>query len=52
VTRCGGVATSIGGDVAPGMGKEGDDAVGLTQILLGRKMKKIHAVDSTAINEW
>jgi hypothetical protein len=43
VTRRGGVATSVEGETAPGRGKGGDDAVGLTRILLGQKIKKIHA---------
>jgi hypothetical protein len=51
VTRRGSVTTSNGGEVAPGRGKGGGDTVGLAQILLGQKIKKIHMVDSVATNE-
>jgi hypothetical protein len=41
----------MGGDTTPGMG--GDTTpVGLTQILLGIKMKKTYAIDSAATNRW
>jgi hypothetical protein len=40
VKRCGSVTTSVRVEVAPGRGNRGDDAVGLTQILLGQKIKK------------
>jgi hypothetical protein len=46
----GSVATSDGGDAAPGGKSEETRLVGLTQILLDQKMKKINAVNSVAIN--
>jgi hypothetical protein len=36
------VMTSAGGEAAPGRGKEEMTSVGLTRILLGQKIKKIH----------
>jgi hypothetical protein len=50
VTQHSSVTTSARGNVAPGKGKEETTPVGLTRILLGQKMKKIHAVDSVATN--
>jgi hypothetical protein len=54
VIRRGSVTTSARGEAAPGRGKSGDDAswtlVGLTRILLGQKMKKIHVMDSVSTN--
>jgi hypothetical protein len=38
--------------MTPGRGKGADDTVGLTQILLDQKIKKIHAVDAADTNEW
>jgi hypothetical protein len=52
VTRRGNVVTSIRGEMTPGRGKGADDTVGLTQILLDQKIKKIHAVDAADTNEW
>jgi hypothetical protein len=51
VTRRSGMGTSAAGEVALGRRKGGDTSVGLTQILLDQKMKKIHVVDSSTINE-
>jgi hypothetical protein len=54
VIRRGSVTTSARGEAAPGKGKSGDDAswtlVGLTRILLGQKIKKIHVMDSVSTN--
>jgi hypothetical protein len=50
VTQRGGVMMLVGGEAAPGRGKEGDDAIGLTRILPGQKMKKNYTVDSAATN--
>jgi hypothetical protein len=52
VTRRGGVTTSAGGEEAPEREREETTSVGLTRILLGRKMKKIYAVDSAGTNGW
>jgi hypothetical protein len=41
VTRRGGVTTSVGGEVAPGKGKGGDDASWVDVNLTGPKNKKI-----------
>jgi hypothetical protein len=38
--------------VAPGGEWEETILVGLTRILLGRNIKKIHAVDLLATNRW
>jgi hypothetical protein len=40
----------IGGEGVPGEEREGTMPIELTQILLDQKIKKIHAVDSVAIN--
>jgi hypothetical protein len=50
VTRCGGMTTSVGGEVAPGRGKGEDNVSWANANLTGQKMKKIHAVDSAASN--
>jgi hypothetical protein len=42
--------TSAGGEVTPERQMEETTLIGLTRILLGRKMKKIHVIDSVAIN--
>jgi hypothetical protein len=41
---------SARGEVAPGGEREDTTPVGLTQILLGQKIKKINAVDSAGTN--
>jgi hypothetical protein len=44
---------SVGGEVTPEREMGGDTTpVGLTQILLGIKMKKTYAIDSAATNRW
>jgi hypothetical protein len=48
--QCSVVTTSVGGDVTPVRGKEETMTVDLTRILLDRKIKKIHVVDSAASN--
>jgi hypothetical protein len=50
VTQCSGVETSVGGETALGKGKGGDDASWADADLTEPKKKKIHAVDSAAIN--
>jgi hypothetical protein len=45
VTRCDGMVTLVRGEAAPGRRRH---QFGLTQILRGQKMKKIHAVDLAA----
>jgi hypothetical protein len=50
MTRCGGVAMSTGGEVAPGREKGGDDASWIDVNLIEPKMKKIHVIDSAASN--
>jgi hypothetical protein len=49
VTRCCGVVTSVGGEVAPGWERDEMIPTGLTQILLSQKMKKNHVIDSSAV---
>jgi hypothetical protein len=50
VTWRGGVATSVGGEATPEREKEGDDASWTDANLTVSKRKKIHGIDSTAIN--
>jgi hypothetical protein len=50
VTRCSGVTTSPGGEVASGRRKGGDDVSWFDANLIGPKIKKIHVVDSIVIN--
>jgi hypothetical protein len=50
VTRCSGVMMSVGGEATPKKGKGRDDASWANRILVGRKMKKIHVVDSADTN--
>jgi hypothetical protein len=50
VTRCGGVATSAGGEAASGRGNGGDGASWFDVNLIGLKIKKIHVVDLAATN--
>jgi hypothetical protein len=50
VTQCSGVETSVGGETALGRGKGGDDASWADTDLTEPKKKKIHVVDSAAIN--
>jgi hypothetical protein len=44
------MTTSAGGDVTLGMRMEETMPVGLTRILLDRKIKKMHAVDLVGTN--
>jgi hypothetical protein len=41
---------SAGGEIALGKGKEEATLIGMMRILLGQKIKKIHAVDSAGRN--
>ncbi len=50
MTWCGGVATSAKGEVAPRREKRPHYASWTETNLIGLKIKKIHAVDSAAIN--
>jgi hypothetical protein len=51
VTWCSSVTTSVGGDAVPRREKGGDDTSWAdVKSSLGRQIKKIHAIDSTAIN--
>jgi hypothetical protein len=50
LTQRGDSMTSVGGEVASGRAKGGDDTSWGDANLLGQKMKKIHAVDSVATN--
>jgi hypothetical protein len=52
VTRCSGVMTLAGGEAVPRREREEITSVEMTQILLDRKMNKIHVVDSASINGW
>jgi hypothetical protein len=52
MTRCGGVAMSIGEEAAPGREKGGDDVSWTDTDLAGRKIKKIYMVNSAATNDW
>jgi hypothetical protein len=52
VTRRNGVTTSAGGEATSERKREETTLIGLVQILLGRKIKKIYAFDSGTINEW
>jgi hypothetical protein len=51
VTRCDEMTTLDGGEASTKRGKGGDDASWAGTNLTGQKMKKIHALDSTTINE-
>jgi hypothetical protein len=42
----------VGGEVALGKRKEGDDVSWADTNLIGPKIKKIHAADSVVINRW
>jgi hypothetical protein len=44
------VTMSVGGEATLGREREETMPVELTRILLGRKMKKLHAIDSAATN--
>jgi hypothetical protein len=48
VTRHGDVVASVRGEMAPEGEREETTAIGLTRILPGQKIKKIHAVYSVA----
>jgi hypothetical protein len=50
MTQCGGVATSVSGEAAPGRGKGGDDISWANANLTEPKMGKINAVNSVASN--
>jgi hypothetical protein len=50
VTRHDDVATPIGGEVAPGRRKRGDNACWADVNIIELKMKKIHTIDPTSIN--
>jgi hypothetical protein len=50
VTRRGGVLISVRGEAAPRRRKRGDDDNWDDVNLIGREIKKIHAVDSTDTN--
>jgi hypothetical protein len=50
VTRCGSVTTSVEGETASERENGGDDVSWVDVNLTGKKMKKIHPVDSTGTN--
>jgi hypothetical protein len=50
MTRHSGMATSAGGEAVPGRGKGGDNAGWADVNLIGRKMKKNHAIDLAVVN--
>jgi hypothetical protein len=50
VTQCGSVTTSVEGEAAPERENGGDNVSWFDTNLNGKKMKKIHPVDSTGTN--
>jgi hypothetical protein len=52
VTRYDEMITSVRGDALPGRGKGGDDASWVGANFTRSKIKKIHAIESSATNEW
>jgi hypothetical protein len=51
VARCGGVTMPAEGEATPKGRREETMLVGLTQILLDRKINKIHTIDSAGTND-